>query len=278
MAQELLRRADEAAAGAGRILEIGCGTGYLTEQLRRTNPQALVVALDLDPVLVQRARERLGLDPKVAWVVADAEAWGGRGAFDLVIANATFQWLTQPEAALAACYQSLKPGGTLAFSSLGPRTFQELGVSLATAAGSLGMAAAPAIPAQSFLDPEAWTRLLNQAGFGQIDLLRKQLTVSFPSVVQFLKDLQATGATNPRPRPFSPRLLRAFTAIYKSMYGSNGSIPATYEIIWAAAQKPQHEVALAGCRLPEYVKGHPQEFKQKFISLKKTLTLINDIN
>lgn len=249
MAQELLRRVGGAVARASRILEIGCGTGYLTEQLRLANPRALLVALDLDPALVKRAQARIAPDPKVAWVVADAEAWGGRGGFDLVIANASFQWLTRPEAALSAFYRSLNPGRTLAFSSLGPRTFQELGASLVTAAGSLGMAATPTIPAQSFLDPEAWTRLLNQAGFGQVDILREQLTVSFPSVVQFLKDLQATGATNPRPRPFSPRLLREFTARYKAIYGNNSSIPATYEIIWAVAQKPV-EYTITGCRLP----------------------------
>ncbi|MBM4296079.1 MAG: methyltransferase domain-containing protein [Deltaproteobacteria bacterium] len=237
MAQELLRRAGGAAARAARILEIGCGTGYLTEQLRRANDQALVVALDLDPALVQRARARMAQDPGVAWVVADAETWGGRGVFDLVIANASFQWLTRPEAALRACFRSLKPGGRLAFSSLGPRTFQELGASLKAAANYLGLAAAPLIPAQNFLDAEAWQRLLRQAGFVQVDIFREERAVKFPSVIQFLKDLQATGATNPRPRPFSSRLLRGFTEIYRSMHGNNGSIPATYEIIWAMARK-----------------------------------------
>jgi malonyl-CoA O-methyltransferase len=238
MAQELLRRVGAGLAGATRILEIGCGTGHLTEQLCRANSRALVVALDLDPGLVKKARARIPDNSQVSWVVADVEDWGGRGGFDLVIANATFQWLTRPLAALAACYQSLKPGGTLAFSSLGPGTFQELGASLRQAAHYLGMAALPQIPAQGFLDQEGWRHLLAQAGFGEGDIWRAKRAVRFPSVIQFLKDLQATGATAPRPRPFSPRLLREFTSIYKSIYGNNGSIPATYEIIWAMAQKP----------------------------------------
>jgi hypothetical protein len=63
------------------------------------------------------------------------------------------------------------------------------------------------------------------------------VTAAFPSVGQFLKDLQATGATNPRPRPFSSRLYKTMISLYRAGYGNNGSIPVTYEIIWALAQK-----------------------------------------
>jgi hypothetical protein len=111
------------------------------------------------------------------------------------------------------------------------------------------MAEAPSIPAQNFLDAAAWQQLLLQAGFVEVDIFQEERRVNFPSVVRFLKDLQATGATNPRPRPLSPRLLRTFTAIYRTMHGNNGSIAATYEIIWAVAEKPV-EHAIAGWPSP----------------------------
>jgi len=53
----------------------------------------------------------------------------------------------------------------------------------------------------------------------------------------FLKSLQATGATNPQPRPFSPRLLRAMIQAYQEGYGEGGVIPVSYELIWAVARK-----------------------------------------
>jgi hypothetical protein len=62
-------------------------------------------------------------------------------------------------------------------------------------------------------------------------------TPTFPSVKEFLKALQATGATNPRPAPFSPRLLRALMAAYQTEYGRDGAIPVSYEMIWAVAGK-----------------------------------------
>jgi hypothetical protein len=45
------------------------------------------------------------------------------------------------------------------------------------------------------------------------------------------------GVTNPQPRPFSPRLFRALLQAYQDDYGQNGSIPVSYEIIWALAGK-----------------------------------------
>jgi malonyl-CoA O-methyltransferase len=236
MAHGLVAAAGKPLARAGRILEIGCGTGYLTGLLRQANGEARLVALDLDAGLVDAARRRLGLEAGAAWLVADAET-PLRGEYDLIIANATFQWFTRPGETLAALYRNLAPGGVLAFSTLGPQTFQELAESLNRAARSLNLAVIPPIPAQGFGDRETWSERLYQAGFPQVRLAREMATATFPSVKEFLKTLQATGATNPRPGAFSPRLLRALMAAYQTEYGRDGAIPVSYEMIWAVAYK-----------------------------------------
>ncbi|MGO8760998.1 MAG: methyltransferase [Desulfobaccales bacterium] len=236
MAQSLAAGVGERLAQARRILEIGCGTGYLTSLLRQANRAARLVALDLDAALVTAARRRLGAGAGVAWLVADGEA-PIRGEYDLIIANATFQWFTHPEETLAALYRNLAPGGVLAFSTLGPRTFHELAEALNRAARSLNLAAPPAIPAQGFGDRETWAHRLYGAGFPQVRLAREMVTATFPSVKEFLKALQATGATNPRPCPLSPRLLAGLIEAYQTNYGSDGAIPVSYEMIWAVAEK-----------------------------------------
>jgi malonyl-CoA O-methyltransferase len=236
MAEELLGLAGPALAEAGAVLEVGCGTGFLTGGLRRANPQARLVALDLDAALVERARQRLGPDPRTSWLVADGETLG-RGRFDLIISNAVFQWFTDPEATLKTYWQTLSPRGRLAFSTLGPRTFRELAASVRQAVQALKLTAAPEIPAANFLGPENWQALLTRAGFSRVQVAEKTISVGFPSVGQFLKALQATGATNPRPRPLTPRFLKVLDAAYQSTFRQNGSIPVTYEIIWVVACK-----------------------------------------
>jgi malonyl-CoA O-methyltransferase len=236
MAHGLVAVAQEVINGARCILEIGCGTGYLTQLLRQANQEAHLIALDLDASLVEMAQQRLGAAAGVEWLVADGEV-PLRGAYDLIIANATFQWFTRPAATLANYYQSLAPGGILSFSTLGPGTFQELAGALGQAAASLKLPNSPKIPAQAFGDRATWSDLLSGAGFRLLQLAREMVTTSFPSVREFLKALQATGATNPRPSPFSPRLLHAMIAAYQAAYGNNGAIPVSYEMIWAVAQK-----------------------------------------
>jgi malonyl-CoA O-methyltransferase len=236
MAHGLVAVAREGMVQARRILEIGCGTGYFTALLRQANQEARLVALDLDASLVETARRRLGAAAGVEWLVADGEA-PLHGAYDLIIANATFQWFTRPAATLANYFQSLAPGGTLSFSTLGPGTFQELAGALDQAATSLQLSTPPRIPAQEFGDRDTWSDLLFQAGFRKVQLFREIATTSFSSVREFLKALQATGVTNPRPSPFSPRLLHAMIAAYQAIYGKDGAIPVTYEMIWAVAQK-----------------------------------------
>lgn len=235
MAHRLVSEVREAMGQARRILEIGCGTGYLTQLLRQANQEARLVALDLDAVLVEAARQRLGAAAGVAWLVADGESPLG-GAYDLIIANATFQWFTQPAETMGNYYQNLAPGGFLAFSTLGPGTFRELAGALARAAGSLRLST-PKIPAQDFNNRNTWSNLLSGAGFRKVQVTGEMVTITFPSVPAFLKTLQATGATNPRPAPFSPRLLTSMIAAYQAGYGKNGAIPVSYEMIWAVARK-----------------------------------------
>jgi len=236
MAHGLVAAAGKWLVRARRILEIGCGTGYLTGLLRQANGRARLVALDLDAALVTAARRRLGAEAGVSFLVADGEM-PIRGEYDLIIANATFQWFTRPGETLAAYYRSLVPGGVLAFSTLGPDTFQELAAALSQAARNLGLPAAPPIPAQGFGDRQTWAHLLARAGFGQVQLARELVTTTFPSVPAFLKALQATGATNPRPGPLSPRLLTALITAYQTIYERDGAIPVSYEMIWAVAQE-----------------------------------------
>ena len=183
-----------------------------------------------------RARRRLGAASGVAWLVADGETLS-RGRFDAIVANAAFQWLTRPAEALTAYFRLLSPGGTLAFSTFGPGTFRELADSLGRAAAEVQPNSQPPITAQSFLDAAGWSRILAAAGFLEIKLVREWVIASYPSVPEFLKALQAMGVTNPQPRPFSPRLFSALLQAYRDGYGQNGSIPVSYEIIWALAGK-----------------------------------------
>ncbi|BAK67744.1 biotin synthesis protein BioC [Sphingobium sp. SYK-6] len=122
VAEDLAAWADAARPAAPeRILEIGCGTGLLTEELRRRWPQADLIATDLAPQMVDATARRC---PGVETMVMDGEAPAFReAAFDLIVSSLTFQWFEDLPAALSRLHALLRPGSSLFFSTLGAESF-----------------------------------------------------------------------------------------------------------------------------------------------------------
>ena len=77
-----------------RVLDIGCGTGQLLQQLAQQYPHASLTGLDLAHNMLQLANERLG--GSASLLQGDAERLPCTDmSFDLVVSTSTFQWLEQ---------------------------------------------------------------------------------------------------------------------------------------------------------------------------------------
>ncbi|MCH4091469.1 dethiobiotin synthase [Acetobacter sp.] len=106
-----------------RILEFGCGTGAFTALLQERWPEAQLLATDIAPEMLDRARARCG--EGVRFAVMDAATPAVDGSFDLICGNLALQWVEPPEQALSALYRLLTPGGLLAVSTLAADSFSE---------------------------------------------------------------------------------------------------------------------------------------------------------
>jgi malonyl-CoA O-methyltransferase len=107
-----------------RILEIGCGTGLLSELLAARFPEAALVLTDLSPQMLAQAEMRLG--ERAMYRVMDGQ-WPDEslGRFDLIVSSLAFQWFDDLGGALARLGGMLAPQGVLAFATLGSRSFTE---------------------------------------------------------------------------------------------------------------------------------------------------------
>ena len=76
------------------ILEIGCGTGILTEKLLDRFPASYVTALDISPGMIDRCRSKLNLSKRLSFLVTDAEEYCRIGKmYDLIVSSCSLQWI-----------------------------------------------------------------------------------------------------------------------------------------------------------------------------------------
>lgn len=101
-------------APSAEWLEIGSGTGALTSTICNLCEPATIIACDPSERFVEHAREHLP-DARVSFVVAGAEALPQRHrGFDVAVSGLVFNFLPDPEAAVASIRERLRPGGVVA--------------------------------------------------------------------------------------------------------------------------------------------------------------------
>lgn len=92
-------------------VDLGCGPGNSTEVLAERFPQALVTGMDSSDDMLVDARKRL---PALNFELADIGAWNPVQKFDVILANASLQWLPDHATLYPHLVNQLTPGGTLA--------------------------------------------------------------------------------------------------------------------------------------------------------------------
>lgn len=220
------------------MLEIGCGTGILTEIVRVEWPSSSITAIDIAPSMIEAAERRVrSMDQPghIRFLLADVEAWAAEAppaSFDLIISSACFQWLRKPQETLGLLRRLLRPGGLLAFTTFGPDTFRELHESFQDAYRIREME--PQRHGLTFQTAEEWQLQLREAGFTSLKYERSIEKESYASVRDFLHSVKAVGAgtTEAASRGLGSR--RLFTNMYKS-YENKFSIPggifASYDLL-----------------------------------------------
>jgi ubiquinone/menaquinone biosynthesis C-methylase UbiE len=119
-----------ASLGAGStILEVGCGTGQLTERLAHSGFH--LTAIDVGPSMIAAARRRLD-GSAVSFQVGAFEDVAAAGAsFDLIVSGTAFHWI-DPEVKFHKSAQLLRPGGGSACWPLESATTTRSGLNCST--------------------------------------------------------------------------------------------------------------------------------------------------
>ena len=100
--------------GPRRVLDVGCGTGYLLRQLAARAPDAVELAgVDAAAEMIRVAQESTG-DPRARFRAGPAEHLPEPdGTFDLVVSTTSFDHWADQQAGLRECARVMAPGGRL---------------------------------------------------------------------------------------------------------------------------------------------------------------------
>ena len=205
------------------VLEVGCGTGHLTEALAREDIGGTWLVTDLAPAMLDRARARLGDSPARRFAVLDGEhgPTPPEAPFDLVCSSLAFQWFADPAAAARRLMGQVRPSGWLALATLGEQTFHEWRDAHAALGLQPGTVPLPAPGHVATLFPGA-------------EIIIETETERHPTARDFLRALKAIGAATPAPghRPLTPGALRRVMRGFEQ-----AGAQATYQVVTVLWQK-----------------------------------------
>lgn len=202
------------AGGAAprRIVELGCGTGFLTERLHRRHPGALLLATDIAPGMVAHCRQRLGAsDPQLQFAVCDARTASFAGTPDWIVSAFCFQWFGDALPQLLA--RLLPQGRVLACSVLLDGSFAGWEAAHRAAGLQSGLRRLP--------DWDALRAACAALPARRVVAERVRIDEPHADGLSFARALRAIGADTPRPghRPVPLRaVLRTMAGGYSANY------------------------------------------------------------
>lgn len=214
----------------GRVLDIGCGTGYLTAQLQMLGGYQQLIALDMALPMLQKARQRL--NAPLSYVCADAEALPFQAAtFDCILSSLALQWCQQLPDTLRDFRRILKPQGSLRFATFGAETLKELKSAWAAVDDYRHI--------NDFYTPQQLQALLPPAEWQHVRIENQLFASEYASVALLLRELkglgaQRVGAGRKSPLTTKAQLQKMLNAYPK--HNNAGHIRASFEVIWVMAE------------------------------------------
>lgn len=214
MAQRLCALAQKHLPSAQeRLLEIGCGTGLLTQEVMQHFHVCEYFGNDLVESIQEDIRKIAeGKTQRFAFIGGDVEKARIPTELSSVWSGATMQWMTDLPRFFQQLHSALRPSGMLVLSSFGGENFREI-----------KHCSNKGIDYPSFPEIQAMTTGL----FQLIEFEEWQEQLCFDNPQEVLRHMQHTGVNGLTRQAWTPPMHRQFVAKYQALKTEKG-FPITY--------------------------------------------------
>ncbi len=199
---------------AHSVLEIGCGTGFLTRIVSEKIPKTAWLINDLSAKMCKAALSKCMA--RCSCLAGDfMEADFSLESFDLVLSSSCFQWIKDKFSLFDKVFKISSKSSVLAFSTFGMDNFRE--VRDLTGSGLR-------------YDGFSQTRsLLARAGYSVVFASEELIEVEFSSPIEVLRHIRSTGVNGGFAQFWTPGRANKFSREYLERYGKpGGSVLLTY--------------------------------------------------
>jgi len=208
-----------------RTLEIGCGAGNLTRLIGETMEVESFFTNDLIAECKAVVEQVTDLKPDMSsqFIAGDIESdLSLPGNLNLIISNATFQWMSHLDSLLIRLKDILCDKGILAFSTFGPDNFLEIRELTGTTLIYLSAQSIENLLRRHF-------RILHQS--------ESRTTLRFPSPLDVVQHIRHTGTNALKRERWKPSSLQKFLKSYRELWSVGEEVSLTYHPITFIAEK-----------------------------------------
>lgn len=209
------------------VLEIGCGTGLLTNEfLQFHRPEIFYVNdISIEAMTAIASVFEKHAFPNWQFIIGDAENTHFPDHLDLIISSSTLQWFTDLERFIEKIYCNLNEDGYFVFSTYGPDNYKEV----KTVAG---------IGLQYYSIPDL-LQILHKY-FNILHIEEEHQVLYFQNPIKVLQHIKYTGVNSINKQFWTKGKLKNFENEYQKQYSTpQNEVMLTYHPIYVVLQKNQ---------------------------------------
>ncbi len=201
-----------------KVLEIGCGTGFLTRHIVNDFKIKKLLINDISPEVIGYIEK---ISPYCNFLIGDMENMVFDTKFNIVTSNAAFQWAEDLQTMINRFHHVLEPDGVLAFTTFGARNFEQI----------------TKISNKKLMYKNI-DELKPMFGDFEIRILKEEVVeLEFSSPVDVLRHIKGIGANAMAAEFWTKGVLKDFERKYRESFSTKNGVSLTYHPIYVVVRK-----------------------------------------